>query len=176
MVVSFECTWHGLKIKAQLFRGSGSIERSEIQCPHCSSLWLVSSKPAPREFFCSMHLDPTTFRRSLRFCLDVWGSVFYFVLFFFLTHFQLGPLSSLLPSTLNSWMCLRRAGGGVDKRHLNGGGKCSGGVRISRSALFSRRSFGVFGQNLQWGRRVLKSRTVSTSAEVSTMVSLRRSF
>lgn len=162
VAVLFIRAWHRLRIKALLFSGSVSSERSSSSAP-CflrtksplgSSFWLVSSNPVfkRRFLFYSFGFHNISPESALLFG-SVKGESYF-------THFKLAPRLRSLAHLLNSRVCVCGEQG-VDKRLLNGGGKCSRGVRTPRSGwewgVFVAKlvALGVVWQILQWGRRIL---------------------
>lgn len=98
----------------------------------------------------------------------------------YFTHFKLAPRLRSLAHLLNSRVCVCGEQG-VDKRLLNGGGKCSRGVRTPRSGW----EWGVFVAKLwRWScvtnsamrKTYFKTRTNTTSADVRATASVHRSL
>lgn len=178
MVVLFIRAWHGLRIKAQLFSGSVSSERTSPIAP-CSHAPNVRTDPQsdstavillPRNFSASF-IWISLYVRGV--CAFVWiwkGGIWFYALSTWLL------VSALLVCWTPECVCGEQ---GVDKRHLNGGGKCSRGARTPRSgwelAVFVAKLW-RFVTNSAMKKTCFKTRTIPTSAEVRAMASLCRSL
>lgn len=176
----FILSWHRLSIKALLFSGSVSSERSSSSAPcfyapkvrtdlHSDST--AATLPPKEISVLFVWISNISAESALLFGSVKGESDF--------THFKLAPrLRFLLICRTPECVCGEQ---GVDKRLLNGGGKCSRGVQTPRSGW----EWGVFVAELwRWScvtnsamrKTYFKTRNSTSSTEVGAMASLRRSL
>lgn len=175
----FARTWRQWRIKALLFSGSVSSERSSSSAPCSYAPKVGTASPSDSSAVTLLSREISFFYSfgflniSVEFTL-MFGSAKGDLIF---THFKLAPRLHFLLVCWTPWSVCGEQG--VDKRRLSGGGKCSGGVQTPRSGC----EWGVFvAKPWRWScvtnsaMRRTYFKTITTSAEVRALASLRRSL